>query len=87
MGKATTEGRDRLRESTRRVFEKRAGRRLGDEDLREMEQNLTGFFRVLGEWAKAEPKSSSVPAGEVTTDHAPQPTQPGDRTPPPGRTG
>lgn len=55
MGKSTTEGADRLGESTRRVFEKRAGgKRLSGEDVREMGENLVGFFRVLGEWARAD---------------------------------
>jgi hypothetical protein len=55
MGKSTTEDADRLGENTRRVFEKRAsGKRLSGEDLREMGENLVGFFRVLGEWERAE---------------------------------
>jgi hypothetical protein len=39
-----------LLDHTIAVFEPRAGRRLSREDAREIQHNLTGFFRVLLEW-------------------------------------
>ena len=62
MGKPTIEEASRLGDSTRRVFEKRAGgKRLSGEDLREMTENLVGFFRVLGEWERAEAARDDSP--------------------------
>jgi len=54
MGKATTKEPDRLRDATRQVFATRAKKRLGNEDLREISENLVGFFTVLGEWSRTE---------------------------------
>jgi hypothetical protein len=51
---ATTEGRDELRDRTRQFFELRAERRLTDEDVWEIGENLVGFFSVLGSWTLAE---------------------------------
>ncbi len=61
MGEAITEARDRLGDLTRQVFEPRAGRRLTGEDVREIGENLVGFFGVLGEWSRAE--RQAVPSG------------------------
>lgn len=36
---------------TRQLWEPRAGRALSNEDLREIEANVTGFFGVLRSWA------------------------------------
>ena len=68
MGKAT-DGRDRLGDLTRQVFEPRAERRLTDEDVREIGENLVGFFGVLGEWARAERQTPSPPPGGEATTH------------------
>lgn len=60
----------------RRVFEPRAGRSLSDEDLREIQVNLVGFFRVLGEWAREVegseegPKSTDAMPASKTSDRA-----------------
>jgi hypothetical protein len=68
MAKETTETRDGLRDSTRRVFEPRANRGLTDEDVREIGENFAGFFGVLAGWARAERKDPlSHTAGEVGT--------------------
>jgi len=71
MGEATNEGRDRLRDLTRKVFEPRAERRLTDEDAREIGENLVGFFGILGDWARAGRKESSPPppGGEAPDEH------------------
>jgi hypothetical protein len=39
---------------TRRVWQPRIGRDLTDEDARQIMHNVTGFFGVLAEWARAE---------------------------------
>ena len=39
---------------TRKVWQPRLGRDLTDEDARQIAENVTGFFSVLGEWARAE---------------------------------
>jgi hypothetical protein len=66
MGNARSARRDRLGDLTRRVFEARAGRRLNDEDVREIAENLGGFFAVLGDWARAErQKPAPSLAGDV----------------------
>jgi hypothetical protein len=77
MSEASTGDRDRLRDHARRVFEPRAQRRLSDEDLREIGENLAGLFAVLGEWARAErPEPAPQPSGgegkAVTDDAAPR---------------
>jgi hypothetical protein len=58
MGRAAPDEQVRQREAARRVYEARAGRKLSDEDLREMVENLVGFFRILAEWARREPEPS-----------------------------
>jgi len=57
---ATTEGQNQKRDSTRQVFQPRTKRPLRDEDLRQIDQNAIGFFRVLGEWYEAQKESSSL---------------------------
>ena len=39
---------------TRQVWQPRIGRDLTDEDARQIMHNVTGFFGVLAEWARAE---------------------------------
>jgi hypothetical protein len=45
---------DELVEKARAVFQKRTSRKLTNEDARQMLENLTGFFRVLHEWDRAQ---------------------------------
>ena len=45
-----------LIEQTVSVFESRTGRVISDEDARQALENISGFFRVLQEWAEAEDK-------------------------------
>ena len=42
-----------LIEQTISVFESRSGRVISDEDARQAVENISGFFRVLQEWAEA----------------------------------
>jgi hypothetical protein len=46
--------RDEAFEGIRRVFEPRYQRKLSDEEVREIIHNLTGYFKLLAEWTKAE---------------------------------
>jgi hypothetical protein len=46
--------RDELFNEVRRVFEPRYRRNLSEEEVREIVYNLTGFFKVLGVWARVE---------------------------------
>ena len=39
---------------TRKVWQPRVGRDLTDEDARQITENVTGFFAILAEWARAE---------------------------------
>ncbi len=48
---------------TRQVWQPRLGRDLGDEDARQIMHNVTGFFGVLAEWARAEHREAANDAG------------------------
>jgi len=39
---------------TRQIWQPRLGRKLTDEDARQIMHNVTGFFGVLAEWSRAE---------------------------------
>jgi hypothetical protein len=39
---------------TRKVWEPRIGLDLTDDDARQIGENVTGFFSILAEWARAE---------------------------------
>jgi len=45
-----------LIEQTISVFENRTGREISQEEARQAVENISGFFRVLQEWAEAEDK-------------------------------
>jgi hypothetical protein len=45
-----------LIEQTISVFESRTGRVISEEEARQAVENISGFFRVLQEWAEAEDK-------------------------------
>ncbi|MBJ7378532.1 hypothetical protein [Sphingobium sp.] len=53
-----------LVEKARTVFQKRTSRKLTNEDARQMLENLTGFFRVLHEWDRAQRKSERNSRGD-----------------------
>jgi hypothetical protein len=38
------------------VFENRTSRKISQEEIRQAVENISGFFRVLQEWAEAEDK-------------------------------
>ena len=45
-----------LIEQTITVFESRTGRVISQEEARQAVENISGFFRVLQEWAESEGK-------------------------------
>jgi hypothetical protein len=45
-----------LIEQTILVFKNRTGRKISQEEARQALENISGFFRVLQEWAAAEDK-------------------------------
>jgi hypothetical protein len=45
---------DKLIDRTRRIWQPRLGRDLGDEDARQIAENVTGFFAILTEWSHAD---------------------------------
>lgn len=49
-----------LIEQTISVFESRTGRVISEEDARQAVENISGFFRVLQEWAEAEDREEST---------------------------
>ena len=53
------------------LWQPRSSRRLTDEDARQIEDNLTGFFKLLAQWRSAEVGSThgvgAAPSGPRTT--------------------
>jgi hypothetical protein len=39
---------------TRQVWQRRVGRNLSHEDVRQIAENVTGFFALLAKWSRAE---------------------------------
>ena len=50
---------DNLIERTRQVWQPRLGRDLSREDVRQIAENVTGFFALLTEWSRAETLSAT----------------------------
>jgi hypothetical protein len=53
---------DNLIDRTRKVWQPLLGRDLTNEDARQINENVTGFFAVLAEWSRAE---MPVPANDT----------------------
>jgi hypothetical protein len=52
---------------TREISQPRAGRKLTDEDVRQIAENVTGFFSILAEWSR----TPAIDAGSfVASDNA-----------------
>jgi len=49
------------------VWQRRAGRSLSNEDLRQIRENLCGFFLVLAEWDRSRQPDSATEDGESRT--------------------
>ncbi len=57
---------EKLLDRTREIWQPRLGRDLTDEDARQIMHNVTGFFGVLAEWARAERREAANDAGAPT---------------------
>jgi hypothetical protein len=55
-----------LVDRTRRVWQPRLGRDLTREDVRQIAENVTGFFTILAEWSRAEATTLASGNGERT---------------------
>ena len=53
--------RQQLTEHTIAVWQPRIRRRLSKEDVREITENITGFFTLLAEWSRQEGRNRSDP--------------------------
>ena len=59
-----------LFERTCKVWQPRAGRDLTDEDVRQIGENVTGFFAILAEWSRVEIRTPGNDAGKpVASDN------------------
>ena len=47
------------------VWQPRTGRNLTDEDARQINENVTGFFALLAEWSRAEMPSPANDTGKA----------------------
>lgn len=65
----STPASDNLIDLTRKVWQPRIGRNLTDEDVRQIIENVTGFFAILAEWSRVEMASPANDTGKpVGTD-------------------
>jgi hypothetical protein len=73
---------DDLIRHTRQVWQPRLGRDLSREDVRQITENLTGFFALLGKWSRAEraaaAKNNDAGLSTDLTVNEEQPTFHGD---------
>jgi hypothetical protein len=68
---------DNLIDRTRRVWQPRFGRDLSGEDVRQIAENVTGFFSILAEWSRAE---ILVPANDTTKPSTSDPDEARDES-------
>lgn len=62
---------DNLNVRARKVWQPRSGRDLTDEDVRQIAENVTGFFSILADWSRAEmPKPANDAGKPVVADNA-----------------
>jgi len=59
LGAANDNQPEKLLARTREVWQPRLGRDLGDEDALQIMHNVTGFFGVVAEWARAERREAA----------------------------
>lgn len=55
---------DAFLEKTIQLFQERTGQTLSKEDARQIVENVTGFFRILQNWDRAE----RCPSGQATSE-------------------
>jgi hypothetical protein len=58
---------DNLIDRTRQVWQPRLGRDLSREDVRQIAENVTGFFTILAEWSRAEMPVPANDTGKTAT--------------------
>jgi hypothetical protein len=61
-----------LIELTHKVWQPRLKRKLSDEDGRQLAENVTGFFAILAEWARAsspDPQTAPVLICQTQASH------------------
>jgi hypothetical protein len=56
---------DYLIRRARKVWQPRVGRDLTDEDVRQITENVTGFFSILTEWSRSEMPAPESDTGET----------------------
>jgi hypothetical protein len=61
---------DNLNDRTCKDWQPRIGRDLTNEDVRQIAENITGFFSILTEWSRAEmPTPANAVGKPVTSDN------------------
>ena len=63
--KPTHAANDNQIDRTRKVWQPRIGRDLTDDDARQIADNVTGFFSILAEWARAEMPTPANDTGKT----------------------
>ncbi len=67
--KPSNAARNTLIDRTHKVWQPRIRRNLTDEDARQIAENVTGFFSILAEWARAEmPVPANDPAAAAASN-------------------
>ena len=56
-----------LIDRTRTVWQPRIGRNLTDEDVRQIVENVSGFFKILRDWSRVEIPAPANDAGKRVT--------------------
>jgi hypothetical protein len=59
---------DKIIERTLEIWQPRTSRKLTREDGRQMVENISGFFDVLGEWEAKEREAGVKDFGEILSD-------------------
>ena len=64
MDAATDHGMGKQLARTQQIWQARFGRDLSNVDAGQIVHNVTGFFGVLAEWARAEKAAAAADAGQ-----------------------
>jgi hypothetical protein len=64
--KASQAANDNLVDRTRQLWQPRLGRDPSREDVRQIAENVTGFFNILAEWSRAEMSAPANDTGKPT---------------------
>jgi hypothetical protein len=66
-GEPSIAANDNLIDRTRTVWQSRIGRNLTDEDVRQIVENVSGFFKILRDWSRVEIPPPANEAGKPVT--------------------